>query len=189
MSKTRTRKQHPATRRTQPVRKPAAPQPPLRLVSLNKPTPAPDTAPAPEPLPVREYITHAAITAHYQAQLAGLPTTLIRDWIPGPDGTTTLDRGPHGTLTHTPDAPTPFHAAVPCRYAAHHYPVTTGRDLTAAETAASACTSRHTPQAALRAHHLGTGLHRARTAAEDTQQTDVRTLRNAHDQAKEHPHD
>ncbi|MFJ3699574.1 hypothetical protein ACIPW9_36535 [Streptomyces sp. NPDC090052] len=154
--------------------------------------PVPATTPAPLPTRDREFITETAIRAYYVAQLRGLPVRQIRDWTPTASGATT-SRGQYGTLTHTPSAPHPFQAGIPCATGTTHtYPIRHGADLRAAEQHAAACTSRHGAPTVL---HLADGLHRADTSAADTQKLSTAEIADGlaaraaadDDQPKEHP--
>jgi hypothetical protein len=123
--------------------------------------------------PWPEFITHKMITAHYQAQLHGLPTRNIRDWRELPAGIAAIHFPSGARLDHTPTADAPFHANTPCPQGViHRHPVRTIADLKDAENIAKACTDWHGAPAALA---LGTGLKRAKTTAADTQPIPVIT--------------
>jgi hypothetical protein len=173
------------TTRTQPTQTDTTPTAPA-----DKPTALPIR---PTPTPASrwpEFITHAMITAHYQARLHNLPTRSIRDWRHLPNGGAVLPFPSGARLDHTPTADAPFHANTPCHSGGtHRDPVHGPHDLTAAEARANTCTTRHAPKTA----HLGARLQIARKAAADTQpltRDDIDaglTTRADNDQPKEHP--
>lgn len=184
----------PARQRTRTATAPA-----LSLVKPDTAPPAKKTtakkavtrAAAKKTSPWPEFITHKAITAHYQARLHGLPTRTIRDWKES-RGTATITFPTGARIDHTPAADAPFHAHTPCKNGGVHYdPIHTLQDLHAAEQAAASCTDRHGAPAALA---LGASLNRAKTTTADTQpmSTDAITEGLAEraadtEQPKEHP--
>lgn len=107
-----------------------------------------------------EFITHKAITAHYQARLHNLPTKNIRDWKEN-RGVATITFPSGARIDHTPTGDAPFYAHTPCKNGGVHYdPIRSPQDLHAAEQAAAACTDRHGAPAA---RALGSALTRAKT--------------------------
>lgn len=159
---------------------PKTPQPRLSQVKTDTTPPAKKTttkaaatrAAAKKAAPWPEFITHKMITAHYQAQLHGLPTRNIRDWRET-NGIAAITFPTGARIDHTPTDDAPFHAHTPCKNGGIHYdPVRTTTDLHNAAARAQACTDRHGAPAALA---LGTGLKRAKTTTADTQPIPVIT--------------
>jgi hypothetical protein len=165
-----------ATSRTTRTRPAKATLPPVKPTPTTPPKTtakkAATRAAAKKTAPWPEFITHKMITAHYQAQLHGLPTHNIRDWRET-NGIAAITFPTGARIDHTPTADAPFHAHTPCKNGGIHYdPVRTSTDLNDAATRAQACTDRHGAPAALA---LGTGLKRAKTTAADTQPIPVIT--------------
>lgn len=165
-----------------------------RKPAAKKPATTPKSAAHP-PLPGRPPITDAEANAASATLYAGslrihAPYTT---WTGQPDNTanTVLDDDTHLLYTRTPHGSS-IEAAALCAHGIWHTAlITDGHELPPLAQAAGECTL-HTPTPLTeRALTLGTGLHRANAAAEDTQQlsrADIdATLRADHDQAQPHP--
>lgn len=167
------------TRTPKAPAKPAAKKTAARRTT-KKTTAAPAADPRPN-LPTRdkttphgEFITETQIRAAYTAALAGVTHTRIAGWQHHADETVTYAMPTGAALAYNPATHT-LTAYTPCAGGYRHpHTVTTPADLHAAQNQAAACT--------------GHGHTRRDTSNEETQATDVTTLRAAHDEPQEHPH-
>jgi hypothetical protein len=185
-SRTRTRR----PQRRQPARKPAATQPPLRLVDLSKPrTYISLVKPLPEPAPVLEDPAYFDLRANAASAAIYTGTLNIHapynTWTGMSTGQATalLPTGARLVYSRNPGRLTAHQL---CPHGAWHHPSITGpADLDRLAAEVADCT-RHNPRAQAAAR-LGNSIHRAHAAAADTAQTDVTHLRATHNQPKEHP--
>lgn len=180
MSRTKTRTRKPATKKPATTPKPAAHTPlPARPHTTETPT----------------HVTDAQANAASATLYAGslrihAPHTT---WTGHPDNTatTTLDDDTRLLYTRTPHGPS-IEAAHPCTHGIWHTAlITDGHELPPFAQAADDCTAHAPVPLTERALTLGTGLHRATTSAEDTQQLsrdDIdASLTATTEQPKEHP--